>query len=489
MSIQNKTIVQLHEELVNKTTTATKIVEEVLMMIKTDKKDNFLLAFDETKMKSVAQQIDQQGVDRQNLLAAIPYFAKDNFSTKGLTTTGGSAILKNYIPPFNATVINLLNNQQALMSGKSNLDELGMGGTGTSSAFGTVPNPLNKKHLVGGSSSGSAYGVAKGIVPFALGSDTGDSIRRPASFAGIVGYKPTYGAISRYGMLPYSPSLDHPGVLAKTIEDSAIVADVLVEFDPADFTSLAVEKKGFYQNLNNFDKQLTFGYLTNVHNFLPPNLKKKYDELYALLKKNGVMVKPLEFSQPLLEALSPVYMMISFSEAVSSNANLAGINFGTRVEGDRWEAVMKNTRTTNFGSVVKRRFLIGSLNLQKENQEIYLHKAKKVRRLICEEINQVFQECDLLIIPPSQTVAPLIGNGQEFDDNQNNQTEYIDDILTLGNFSGIPSITIPFVVDHDKMPIGINVNAAACEDLKMFQGAKYLETMIKQLESQVLDHE
>lgn len=335
MSIQNKTIVQLHEELVNKTTTATKIVEEVLMMIKTDKKDNFLLAFDEAKMKSVAQQIDQQGVDRQNLLAGIPYFAKDNFSTKGLTTTGGSAILKNYIPPFNATVINLLNNQQALMSGKTNLDELGMGGTGTSSAFGTVPNPLNKNHLVGGSSSGSAYGVTKGIVPFALGSDTGDSIRRPASFAGIVGYKPTYGAISRYGMLPYSPSLDHPGVLAKTIEDSAIVADVLVEFDPADFTSLAVEKKGFYQNLNNFDKQLTFGYLTNVHNFLPPNLKKKYDELYALLKKNGVMVKPLEFSQPLLEALSPVYMMISFSEAVSSNANLAGINFGTRVEGDR----------------------------------------------------------------------------------------------------------------------------------------------------------
>lgn len=150
---------------------------------------------------------------------------------------------------------------------------------------------------------------------------------------------------------------------------------------------------------------------------------------------------------------------------------------------------MKNTRTANFGSVVKRRFLIGSLNLQKENQMIYLHKAKKVRRLICEEINKIFQGCDLLIIPPSQTVAPLIHDGQEFDDNRNDQTEYIDDILTLGNFSGIPSITIPFVVDHHKMPIGINVNAAAREDLKMFQGAKYLATMIQQLESQVLDHE
>lgn len=334
MAIQNKTIVQLHKELVNKTLTATEIVEEVLMMIKSYQSDNFLLGFDATKMKSVAQEIDQQGIDQDNFLAGIPYFAKDNFSTQGLTTTGGSMILKDYVPPFNATVINLLNNHQALMSGKTNLDELGMGGTGTSSAFGAVPNPLSKKHLVGGSSSGSAYGVAKGIVPFALGSDTGDSIRRPASFAGIVGYKPTYGAISRYGMLPYAPSLDHPGVLAKTIEDSAIVADALIEFDAADFTSLKVEKKGFYQNLNNFDKQLTFGYLTNVHDFLPPNLKKKYDELYALLKKDGVVVKPLEFSQALLEALSPVYMMISFSEAVSSNANLAGINFGTRVEGD-----------------------------------------------------------------------------------------------------------------------------------------------------------
>lgn len=334
MTQQSKSILELHDQLVQKTTTATDLVKAVVHQIHEHHEDNFLLAFDEPTMLEQAQVIDAQGICMDDWLCGIPYFAKDNFSTKGLITTAGSAILDGYVPPFNAKVIELLADHHTIMSGKANMDELGMGGTGMSSAYGVVPNPRNNKRLVGGSSSGSAYAVAKGIVPFALGSDTGDSIRKPASFNGIVGYKPTYGAISRYGMLPYSPSLDHAGVLARTIEDSAIVADALVGQDHQDFTSIELTKKDFYQHLNEFDHQLTFGYIKDVHEFLPPALKAKYEELYELLKAEGVVVKEINFRHDLLEALSSVYMMISFSEAVSSNANLAGINFGNRVEGE-----------------------------------------------------------------------------------------------------------------------------------------------------------
>ncbi|ATG97609.1 amidase family protein [Mesoplasma lactucae] len=484
MSIKNKTILELHDELVNHKTTAKKLVEELLVEIELTKHDHVLISHDKKDMLYQAELIDAKGINPEDLLMGIPYFAKDNFATKNLQTTAGSKILEGFVPLYNANVIDLLDESGAIMSGKSNMDELGMGGTGLSSGYGLLHNPLDHERLVGGSSSGSAFAVAKGMVPFALGTDTGDSIRKPASFVGIVGYKPTYGAISRYGMFPYSPSLDHGGVLTRTVDDAAIVADALIKKDFRDFTSVEIAEKDFYKNINNFDKNQTFGYIKDVHDHLPKELREKYNELYKMMEKDGVKVVPIEFRSDLLNALSSVYMMISFSEAVSSNANLTGVDFGDRVDGETWEDIMKDTRTNKFGPVVKRRFIIGSLNLQKENQNIYLHKAKKVRRLICDELEKAYKQVDFLITPPSQTIAPLIVESEEIDQNKNKETEYIDDILTLGNFSGMPSITIPFVT-AEKMPVGLNLNAKPFADLKVLQGAKYLENLMDGMEREI----
>jgi aspartyl-tRNA(Asn)/glutamyl-tRNA(Gln) amidotransferase subunit A len=457
--MKNKTtILELHEKLVNKELTVEQLVRQAIIASQKEEPSNFLITNNYEQAIIEAKKLDEAGIDESNLLYGIPYFTKDLFATKGLATTAGSKILEDFKPTYNATNVELLAKQKMILLGKANLDELAMGGTGLSSAYGKIYNPLNKEHLVGGSSSGSAYAVAANLVPFATGTDTGDSIRKPASFVGIFGFKPTYGAISRYGLMPYAPSLDHAGILANSLEDVAIVADALIHQDQKDFTSVEIDKRHFYQNLENFDQHKAFGYLKQVHDVLPEKLKEKYEQLYQILSEAGYQVKAIDFRQDLLEALAPIYMMISFSEAVSSSANLSGINFGKRVEAESYEEIMKQTRSQKFGPVVKRRFIIGSLNLKQENQHIYLLKAKKVRRLINEELAKVFQQTDLLFLPSSPSVAPLANKAYEVDQNNGEYPEFLDDILMLGNFAGIPSLTIPFVSEND-LPIGLTINA------------------------------
>jgi len=478
------TILQLHEKLVKKELTIEQLVNDTIKKSKAHEHANFLIANNYLLAQKNAKILDENGINETDFLYGIPYFAKDNFSTRGLQTTAGSKILAGFKPTFNAQMIELLEDCSTVMIGKANLDELGMGGTGLSSGYGIVHNPLNSERLVGGSSSGSAYAVAANIVPFATGTDTGDSIRKPASFNGIVGFKPTYGAISRYGLMPYAPSLDHAGILANTIEDIAIVADATIKKDLKDFTTIEVSKNNFYQNLNSFNKKSRFGYIKSVHEALPTKLRNKYDELYKKLVEAGYEVVSLDFRQDLLEALASAYMMLSFSEAVSSLANLDGINFGQRVNANSYEDVMKKTRSKKFGAVVKRRFIIGSLNLKQENQHIYLLKAKKVRRLISEELNKIYQQVDLLFLPPAPGVAPLINEGFEIDQHNSEYPEFLDDILTLGNFSGMPSITIPFVTEN-QLPIGINLNAQRKEDLLVLQAAKVVETVIAKMDKEI----
>jgi len=478
------TILQLHEQLIKKELTIEQLVSQTIKKSKAHEHSNFLIANNYSLAQKNAKILDENGINETDFLYGIPYFAKDNFSTKGLQTTAGSKILAEFKPTFNAQMIDLLDESSTIMIGKTNLDELGMGGTGLSSGYGIVHNPLNSNHLVGGSSSGSAYAVAANIVPFATGTDTGDSIRKPASLNGIVGFKPTYGAISRYGIMPYAPSLDHAGILANTIEDIAIVADATIKKDLKDFTTIEVSKNNFYQNLNSFNKKARFGYIKSVHEALPKKLKSKYDELYEKLNQAGYEVVSLDFRQDLLEALASAYMMLSFSEAVSSLANLDGINFGQRVNAKSYEGIMKKTRSKKFGQVVKRRFIIGSLNLKQENQHIYLLKAKKVRRLISEELNKVYEQVDLLFLPPAPGVAPLINAGFEIDQHNGEYPEFLDDILTLGNFSGMPSITIPFVTENN-LPIGINLNAQRKEDLLVLQAAKAVEGVISTMDKEI----
>jgi aspartyl-tRNA(Asn)/glutamyl-tRNA(Gln) amidotransferase subunit A len=364
------------------------------------------------------------------------------------------------------------------MIGKTALDELGMGGTGLNSAYGKILNPRNSKRLIGGSSSGSVYAVAKGYVPFATGTDTGDSIRKPASYNGVVGFKPTYGAISRYGLLPYAPSLDTAGFFTRNVDDMAIIADSTFAYDKKDFTSIEINEKSFAENIDNLPSRTKFGYIKEIHEALNDSMKKEYAEFYKKLETQGYSVEAVNFRPDLLDALAPVYMMISFSEAVSTNANLDGINFGTREEGHDYTEIMTNTRAKNFREVVKRRFIIGALNLRRQNQVEYLLKAKQVRRLIAEEITQIFTNVDVLILPPAPGPAPLIESAQEFEQHDGEETkEFLEDILIVANFAGLPSITIPFI-EQEGMPIGINFTAPAKKDLRVLQAAKVCENIL-----------
>ncbi|ATI73117.1 amidase family protein [Mesoplasma florum] len=473
MNYKNLSILELHNKIINKEISILELTNAVISEANKVKSSNAINKMNEENAIAFSKEMEKV-LNTNSLLYGIPYFAKDNFATKGLETTSSSNILKGYIPPFNATSISKLEDKGAVLIGKAALDELGMGGVGLYSCNGIITNPADSNRIVGGSSSGSAYLVAKGIVPFATGSDTGDSIRKPASFNNIVGFKPSYGAISRYGLLPYSPSLDTVGFFTRNVEDMAVVCDATFGYDVKDATSHENKSIDMLNNISNINKSVKFGYIKKVIDDLNEKVKNSYYQLFETLKSKGYEVVEVQFNQELLDSLSAIYKMISFSESVSTNANLDGIKFGQRAAGSDYVEIITNSRTEGFGNEVKQRFLVGALNLNKENQTIYLNKAKQVRRLIVEELNRVFNKTDILIIPPTDNVAPLI---EERKVNVSPEKEYLSDILTLANFNGSPSITIPFVKEG-KLGIGININAKPKEDLLCLQAAKLLEDII-----------
>ncbi|AGR41822.1 amidase family protein [Spiroplasma diminutum] len=486
MDFKNTTLKEIHNKLVNKEITPLELVKQTLEVSKKELNSNFLITLCENEALKSAQELEDK-VDINNILSAIPFIHKDNISTKGILTTAGSKILSNYIPSFDATIATKFKDAKSILIGKAALDELSMGGTGLFSFNGEVRNPYDNERIVGGSSSGSAYAVAKGIVPFATGGDTGDSIRKPASFNGIVGFKPTYGSISRYGAIPYAPSLDHLGFFTNNVEDLAYLCEATYEKDIKDFTSIENNHE-FIKNINSVDKKIKFGYIKQVDDIIEGQLAKEYKKMYGILKNEGHEVVELDFNEDLLKAIPATYMMISFAEGVSSNYNLDGIKYGIRANGKDYKEIIKNSRTQAFGETVKRRFIIGSYQLKSENQELLLAKSKKVRRLIVEEIERLYQKVDILILPPTIKPAPTVKEvyGVDIEQQKNENNSFIDDLLILANFNGMPSITIPFVKE-DNMPIGINLNAKPKEDLKVLQAAKYLEQIINDNFRQVGD--
>ena len=466
-------ILDLHEKLVNKKISAEDLVNETLEKSKViqDKLNPFVTICDPKDIK----------VD-ENVLSGIPYVAKDNLSTKDILSTANSNTLKDYVPFFDATVISRLKEKNAVMIGKSTMDELGLGCTGTTSHTGITKNPWDETRITGGSSSGSACLVASGIVPYALGSDTGDSIRKPAAYCGVVGYKPTYGVISRFGLFPFASSLDHVGVITRTVKDAAIVVDNVIGIDSNDMTSIEMESN-LEKSLNNSIKGKKLFYIKNVldlNNYKNPSedLKKiieKFNETIKLAEKLGAVVEGIEFDVNLLNALFPIYQCISCAEATSNDSNLTGIIFGPRGEGDNFIDMIKDHRTNGFCSLIKRRFVIGSYVLQKENQEKYFLNAKRVRRLVVNKFNELFKDYDALIIPASGTIAPKIDDANNVIKSIDPMMEVIENYMCIGNFGGYPSITIPngFV---SNMPIGINITGKVKDDANILNIAYTLES-------------
>lgn len=477
MEIKFLSIKELNEKLKNQEITISQLTNLTIKNLKEEMSSNFLVTLTEDHCLERAKELEKTK-NFDNPLYGIPYVTKDNISTKDILTTGSSRILSNYYPTFDATITETLDKSGAILCGKATLDELGMGGTGLFAFNGEVRNPLDKERIIGGSSSGSAFAVATGLVPYSTGTDTGDSIRKPASYTGIVGFKPTYGSISRYGVIPYSPSLDHVGFFTRSVEDMAILCDVSFGLDHNDFTSID-NKQSFSANLNEKKEKIKFGFLTSVEKYMDKSLLGSYEKLFDKVKKDGHEVIFVDFKKELLDAITAVYMMISFSEGATTHANLDGINFGKREKGQDYLEIMRNSRSKNFGSTVKRRFVIGSFQLKKENQERLLAKSKKVRRLINEELSRVYEEIDILILPPSLNVAPKVSEvlGTDVEERDNDEKVFLEDLLILANFNGMPSITLPFIKSNG-LPIGINLNARPKNDLELLQVSKYIEEVV-----------
>ena len=471
MSYMNKSIKELHEALKNGEVTSKDLIKESLEKShKLQEKCNaFVTILDDAKETEVTD----------SLLSGIPYGIKDNYSTKGILSTGSSNTLRDYVPFFTATAIKNLESQGAVAVNKTVLDEFGMGGTGTTGHTGTVKNPWDRSRMCAGSSAGSAAAVAAGVYPYATGSDTGDSIRKPAAYCGIVGYKPTYGMISRYGLFPFASSLDHCGVLARSVEDAAIVTDAMKGIDKNDMTTWDSKDVHLLEALTGKVKGKKLCYikeLCDIKNY--PNATSElkehlenFNKTLELCKSLGMEVTEESVDSTLLNASPSVYVVISCAEATSNMSNLTGFIFGPRGEGDSWDESMKNYRTKGFSPLIKRRFVIGSYVLQAQNKDRYFHNAQRVRRLLVDKWKELFKKYDAVILPVSTGPAkPLEGSKDILDKNESALEEH----LQIGNYGGFPSITIPngFI---NNLPVGVNITGNCYDDENVLNIAYALE--------------
>ena len=465
-----KGILELHKDLIDGKVTSEELVKEAIK--KSHEVDELYNAF-VTIIDAEAKEVTD------NLLSGIPFGCKDNYSTKGILSTGSSNTLKDYVPFFDATAVRKLKNANAVMVNKTALDEFGMGGTGTTCHTGIVKNPWNKNKMCAGSSAGSACAVAKGVYPYATGSDTGDSIRKPAAYCGIVGYKPTYGMISRYGLFPFASSLDHCGVLTRSVEDAAIVVDNMKGIDEKDMTSWDSSGIELYNSLNSDIKGKKLCYIKeicNIENY--PNASEElkshlenFKEKLKIYEELGATVEEVSIDQTLLNAIASTYVVISCAEATSNLSNLTGIIFGPREEGKNYIEMMKNYRTKGFSPLIKRRFVIGSYVLQAENKERYFNNACRARRLLVDEWNKLFTKYDAVILPVGSGPAKDLYNAE---DKLDNNTSVLEEHLQVGNFGGFPSITIPdgFI---NNMPVGLNITGKCYDDINVLNIALALE--------------
>lgn len=406
-------------------------------------------------------------------LYGVPVVLKDNINWKNEVTSASSCILSNYISVYDATVSEKLKEAGAIVIAKASMDELGMGGTNLSAFTGKVNNPYDTSRISGGSSGGSAVLTAADCTPIALGTDTGDSIRKPAAYNGVIGLKPTYGRISRYGVIPYASSLDHVGFFTTCVEDAALTLEVLAGRDDKDMTSSYEEVPSYTSQLNSNIEGKTIAIFDNVQKHLKDErIKENFNELIKKLERRGAKIKHISIDETLLEAILPTYFIIANAEATANHSNLDGIRFGKREDGTSVEEVMMNTRTKGFSPSIRNRFVVGSYSLFTENQEKLLKKAQKVRRLLVNEVRKVLEECDVMIASAAGTIAP---HPEHLEVEKLSKSYLIsENHMILHNFSGYPSMTLPsgFV---DQLPIGVNISAKPFQEQMLFNIGKAIE--------------
>lgn len=462
----------INEKLKNKEIKPIDLVNEAFNRIEETNLNCFITLNKEQALKK-AKELEEKEVD--NILFGLPIAIKDNIVTKDLRTTAASHILEDFIPIYDATVITKIKEKNMIIIGKTNMDEFAMGSTGETSYFGNTLNPIDNTLVPGGSSSGSAACVAAGITPFSLGTDTGGSIRQPSSFCGLVGLKPTYGRVSRYGVIAFASSLDQVGPITRNVYENALLLNIISGKDKNDLTSSNREVKDYTsligKDITNLKIAVPNYYMSEV---IDKTVREKIINVINLLKEKGCQVDYVDIDY--LEYAIPLYQVIALGEASSNLARYDGIRYGLKVDDFRnIDELYKNTRTIGFGNEVKRRIMIGSYILSGENANVYYYKALKLRKEMTDSFKKVLSKYDLIIGPTNTDVAYKLGTKQD-----DALKSFYDDLLTIPvNMAGLPALSLP-VGYKNNLPVGMHIIGNYFEEDKIYQLASYIENELKE---------
>lgn len=458
-------LVEINKLLKEKKIKPVDLVKEAFARIEKDGLNDFI-TLNENAIKE-AEALESLEVD--NILFGIPIAIKDNIVTKGLRTTCASKILENFDPVYDATVIKKIKEKHMIIIGKTNMDEFAMGSTGETSYFGNTLNPRDKSRVPGGSSSGSAAAVAAREVVMALGSDTGGSVRQPSGFCGLVGLKPTYGCVSRYGLVAFASSLDQIGPMSKNVYENAVLLNAISGLDEKDLTSKDLDKD-FTSLIGKDVKGLKIAvpnyYMSDL---IAKEVTDKIKEILEILKKNGCEVDFIDI--PNLEYSIPLYQIIALGEASTNLARFDGIKYGFLSDQEKLEDMYTYTRSIGFGAEVKRRIMVGSYVLSGENAKTYYFKALKVRHNIAENFKKAFKKYDLILGPTNTNVA------YPFDRHLDNVLlSFYDDLLTIPvSMAGLPALALPVGFNKEKLPIGLQIIGDYFKEDVIYQLASFLE--------------
>ena len=466
------TVVDIAQDIASGKTSAVEVLEQHLARI--TEREGEINAFNlvtTEQARATAQQVDAdiKAGKPVGVLAGVPVALKDNMCTRGIETTCSSKILEGWKPPYDATVVTRLQQAGAVMVGKTNLDEFAMGSSTENSAFGPTKNPLDTSRVPGGSSGGSAAAVAAGFAAASLGSDTGGSIRQPASLCGLVGVKPTYGLVSRQGIVAFASSLDQVGPFTHTVADAALMMEVIGGHDPLDSTSLPQPMPSLTSVLGQGVKGMRIGRLADMPDGCEPEVLARMDAAYVALQAAGATI--VDISLPSLSYCLTAYYLVAPAEASSNLARYDGVRYGMRVETGDLHSMYGATRAAGFGAEVKRRIMLGTYALSAGYFDAYYGKALKVRRLIANDFAAAYEKCDVILTPTSPTVAFPLG-----DKTSDPLTMYLCDIFTIPtNLAGHAAMSVPFGTGAHNMPVGVQVLAPALGEQTMFRVAAELE--------------
>lgn len=481
MELNRSSITSIADAVKTKKISAVEVTSHFLARIdQHDKKINSFVSLNARALEEAAS-IDKRIAAGESVgaLAGVPVAVKDLLCTEGLRTTACSKILENFVPPYAATVVEKLRAAGAVVLGKTSLDEFAMGSSNETSIFGSVKNPWNLDYVPGGSSGGSAAALAARLAPAAIGTDTGGSIRQPASFCGVYGIKPTYGRVSRYGIIAFASSLDQAGPMAHSTEDCAVLLEAMSGKDRLDATSASIEVPSWSKALRKDLKGLRIGlpkeYFSEA---LDPDVARVTQEAIAALKAAGA--EPVEISLPLVKYAVSIYYLIATSEASSNLARYDGVRFGYRSNFDENPAAdlgefYARNRGEAFGAEVKRRIMLGTYALSSGYYDAYYQKAGQVRRLLRDEFLQAFEKCDVILSPV--TTSPAFKLGERI---SNPLEMYLNDIFTTStNLAGLPGMSVPVGFSRLGLPIGVQLMAKHFDEQRIFDVSKALETAFK----------